>query len=162
MMPFVNSLRLTDLGRGACYALWGFRAAAVRHGDCPALMDAFRSAFGERGAHALAALHLFAHVLGRDGGRRISLAPPGCCRVTPDELSIVAALAAAQHEDLVRRDAHLAWLTCGAAEERARAAADAVGCAFRSAGLPIDAPSVEVSAPLRSRVLTIHHAAGAA
>lgn len=161
-MTFVRSLPLPDLGLGAGYALWGFRAAAVHHGDCPALIDAFQSTFGGTGREALSSLHVFVRILGCDGGRRIVLAPPGCCRVTPDELSIVAALSAAQENAEARRDAHLAWLTGGLNEERARAAADLVGAAFARAHLRIEAPEIEVSAPPAGRILRIHHAPGAA
>lgn len=159
-MTFVNGFRLPDLGPGAGYALWGFRAAAVRHLDCPAVIDAFTETFGERRGEALAAIGRFARVLGTDSGRRISLAAPGCCRVTPDELSIVAAFAAAQAGLDARRDAHLAWLMSGRAEAKARLAADAVGGLFLGAGLVIAAPPIHVSAPKSNRVLTICHAAG--
>lgn len=161
-MTFVRSMRLPDLGVGAGYALWGFRAAAVHHGDCPALVEAFQQTFGEEGSEALFALHVLARILGRDGGRRIALAAPGCCRVTADELSIVAALAAAQEKAEARRDAHLSWLMGGRAEERARGAADLVAASFARASLKIDAPGVEVSAAPAPRALRIRHAAGAA
>ena len=140
-MTFIRSLTLPQLGVGAGYAVWAFRAIAIGHGDCPALLRGYERMFGDDYPHVMGALQLLVRTIGHSGGRRVSLAAPGCCCVTNDELSLVAMLSAAQARDDDRRDAHLCWLTAGCGEEAARSAADAIGAGFRDAGVFIDQPS---------------------
>ena len=155
-MAFVKSVIVPNLGAGAHLALWAFRAGAVGHLECCALVKAFDRTMGEEAGPALAAVCRLVRVVGRDGGRVIRLAHPGCCRVTADELSLVAALAAAQSGDRARRDAHVSWLTCGRAEDAARCAADDVAAAFDAAAMIIAAPQVEISPLASTRCFTVH------
>ena len=159
---FVRSMTIADLGPGAGYALWAFRAAAVGRIGCCALVSGFDEAFGPIGEEARDAIAQFAHILGNEGGRMIRLSQPGCARVTADELSLVAALAAAQGAEKDRRDAHLAWLTCGRGEIAARTAAERVAAVFAAARMPIMAPAVDISPPHGRRPLTVHRMAGSA
>ena len=135
---------MPQLGCGAGYALWAFRAAAMGHFDCPALVRGFDRLFEDQSAAARSALLHFTRTIGTHGHRRISLAEPGCCGVTSDELSVVAVLAAAQRKDDKRRDAHLLWLLGRRDFPVAATTADAVGAAFKTVGLAIDQPPIRL------------------
>ncbi|MEM9617781.1 MAG: hypothetical protein AAF936_07435 [Pseudomonadota bacterium] len=159
-MTFVRSLTLQQLGTGAGFAIWGFRAIAIGHSDCPALLRGYERMFGEDYPPALGALHLLARSIGCRGGRRVSLAAPGCCGVTADELSLIAMLSAAQKHNPDRRDAHLRWLTGGRIETAAQSAADAIGEIFWKADVSIKAPSVELWSSEQQTPHRYHHAPG--
>lgn len=150
-MTFVASMTMPQLGCGAGYALWAFRAAAIGHFDCPALVRGFDRVFEDRSAEARGALLQFARAIGSCGGRRIGLGQPGCCGVTNDELSIVAVLAAAQNKEDARRDAHLSWLLGRSNVRVAATTADAVGAAFRSGGLMIAQPPIQLYEPQEAK-----------
>ena len=154
-MTFVASLTIPQLGCGAGYALWAFRAAAIGHFDCPALVRGFDRAFADRSLEARDALYYFARAIGSRGNRRIGLGQPGCCGVTSDEMSIVAVLAAAQDKDDARRDAHLLWLLGHRDVGNAATTADAVGAAFKSRGLMIDQPPIQLCKPQDAKPFTI-------
>ncbi len=143
-MTFIPSLTIPQLGLGAGYVLWGFRAAALAHTDCPALKKGFERALGEDSERAAECIDDLVHSIRSKGGRRITLGEPGCCGVTTDELSIVALIASAQQQDFARRDAHLRWLMGGHGEDRARLAADTIGALFLTAGMSIYLPEIEV------------------
>lgn len=144
-MPIETSVTVPDLGPGAGYALWGFRAAAIGGVRCPTLTEGFEEVFGEFAHPALGALLLLAQQLGSEGGRRINIAGPGCNFATADELSIIAMLAAAQAHDTDRCYAHLTWLMCGRNEKSAFYAADSIAGIFCAVDLTIHAPRVEVT-----------------
>ena len=154
-MTFVASLTIPQLGCGAGYALWAFRAAAIGRFDCPALIRGFDRVFEDRSADARGALLNFARAIGSQGNRRIGLGQPGCCGVTSDELSIVAVLAAAQNRDNDRRDAHLLWLLGRRDVRIAATTANAVGAAFKSGGLMIDPPPIQLYEPQAAKPFTI-------
>ncbi len=143
-MTFVSSTSLSQLGCGAGYALWGFRAAAIGHLDCGALARGYDAVFGAHGAQARCAVLVFARLIGSAGRRRICLGAPGCCGVTCDELSIVAVLAAAQAGDIGRRDAHLLWLLARRDGDAAGEAASSLARRFSAIGLEIKPPPVEL------------------
>lgn len=161
-MTFVASMTIPQLGPGAGYALWGFRAAAVGHIDCPSLVKGYERLFGDRADAALSAILVFTRTIGNCGARRIALAVPGCCGVTSDELSIVAVLGAAQAENVDRRNAHLLWLLGRSGDEHASAAADAVGAVFSEGGLTIEQPPIELASTGNVKSFEVHHAAGRA
>ena len=140
------SMTTLQLGCGARCALRAFRATATGHADCPVLARGFDQLFQDRSVEAREALFYFTRVIEAYGKRRIDLAEPGCCGVTGDELSIIAALAAAQNKEDARRDAHLSWLLARRDCRVAAITADAVGAAFTSGGLRIDPPPLELHA----------------
>ena len=154
-MTYVSSFSISQLGCGAGYALWGFRAAAIGHLDCCALTRGYDGAFGAESASTRGAVLVFARIIGSVGRRRIMLGAPGCGGVTCDELSIIAVLAAAQARQPERRDAHLLWLLARRGCETASAAADAVALRFTSAGLAIKAPPIELHDPKKAKPLDI-------
>ncbi|MEM9618372.1 MAG: hypothetical protein AAF936_10465 [Pseudomonadota bacterium] len=157
-MTFTTSVAISELGSGAGYALWGFRAAATGHADCPTLVDGFKNVFGDYGCPALGGLQLLARELGMSGGRKIKVACPGCYYTTADELSILALLSAAQVQDESRCRAHVAWLMCGKGEDGGLSAAAGVGCVFNSAGMQIAAPQVEIAFASRKTITSLHEA----
>lgn len=155
-----KQVTLPDLGVGGAFALWGFRAAAIGHADCPALQSGFDRSFGEDAAPALHAICRLVKSLGMDGRRRILLSRPGCCAVTHDEMSIVAMLSAAQTGDGVRREAHLCWLMGKGCNFEAAAVATRIGEYFRGAGMVIDAPAIAIETPAPARWNVTHHVVG--
>lgn len=147
-MTFVKSLTVHQLGEGAALALDAFRIMAAGS-DPGAVVAAFDARFGFAGRAALGALQLLVREIGTAGGRRVTIACPGCCRMTGDELSVLALLAAAQRRDHQRLGAHLYWLLAGRDSETARVSALAAAGLFRGAGLSIADPPVDVSPPSR-------------
>ncbi|MEM8988644.1 MAG: hypothetical protein AAGC95_18195 [Pseudomonadota bacterium] len=161
-MTFATSITLPDLGLGAGYALWGFRAAAIGDVERPVLQNGFEAAFGDYGLSALGGLHSLARELGVSGGRQIKIACPGCAYATADELSIVMLLSAAQEEDEALCVSHLYWLMCGRGEEAAHAAALGVATVFKAAGVTIRRPQIEVRAASGNKTFMSFHPAGRA
>ena len=107
---FIEDLSLPELGYGAGFALWSFRACARGCADCGALKRGFAHAFGEDASAALLGVQRMTSTFGHIGRRKLTLAMPGSVRITADELSLISMLAAAQAHDEAARDAHLQWL----------------------------------------------------
>ena len=156
-MTFVGGVTLPGLGTGAGFALRSFRAMASGCNGCNVLCRGFDRAFGDNGPRAFDEMRQFTKLLGNAGARRIHLALSGCCRVTADELSVVAVLAAAQDHEYERCKAHLCWLMGGREDGAAVTAACRIASVFRVAGLQINAPSIELlmeTKPRRGTVLS--------
>ncbi len=147
-MTFLRTFTVHHLDDGGRLALTAFRTMATG-ADASELMNLFNARLGFSGTAALGAMHLLVKEIGTVGARRVTIACPGCCHVTADELSLVALLAAGQARDHARLESHVAWLLAGRRSETARASALGVGGIFKAAGLTIDCPGVEVTAPLR-------------
>lgn len=158
-MTFVKSLTVHQLGEGAGFALDAFRIMAAG-GDQSGIVAAFDARFGFPGRAALGAMHMLVREIGTAGGRRVTVACPGCCRMTGDELSLLALLSAAQLREHRRLDAHVSWLLAGRDSETARSAALAVGGLFKGAGLAIEGPPVDVSAPARMSPFAVMRVVG--
>ena len=143
---FVAHVSLPDLGTGAGLAIWGLRAIILGHGECPALSHGLARAFSDDSEAVQSALLAFVQSIGTSGRRKILLSPPGCGRLTSDELSIAACLAAAQQgrTDLV--GAHLSWLLAGPAALFAHEAARQIADIFLAHGLTIRPPELEIGA----------------
>ena len=148
-MTFVNGVALPELGAGAGFVLWSFRAIASGCGGCGVLHRGLERAFGADGGTVLDQMSRFARVLGNDGARRIMLASTGCCHVTADELSVVAVLSSAQRKNTEQCMAHIEWLMGGRNTTPAYKHACRIGDAFTSAGLTISKPSIELSFPTK-------------
>ena len=162
--PYLDDLTTEDLGFGAGFVLWGFRACARGKAQCPVIVRGYHQMFGEVGLCVLTALLGFARVLGVEGRRTLTLAAPGSARMTADELSIVAAFAAAQARETDKLDAHLAWLMAGAPHGKATMAADHIGHHFAARGLEIRSPQLEASPmiPATASAGFVVHAGGRA
>jgi hypothetical protein len=160
-MTFVRHLTLRQLGEGDALALHAFRAMAARC-DQSAVLAAFDTRLGFPGRAALGALHILVRELGVTGGRRLTIACPGCCQVTADELSLIALLSAAQKRDHQRLDAHLGWLLAGRSSETARSAALAFAGLFQGAMLAIDGPPADLSPSSQDGVFPAIREAGSA
>lgn len=145
-MSFVSSPTAPQLGEGALLVLTAFRCMAAGC-DQSEVAAAFESRLGVAGRAALGALLLLVREIGTIGGRKVLIAAPGSCRLTADELSTLALLAAAQSRDEPRVAAHIAWLLAGRDSETARAAVLAVGRLFAGAGLALDNLGIEISRP---------------
>lgn len=148
-MSFVRSPTTHQLGDGARLALSAFRcmAAGCDHSEVAA---AFDGRLGVAGRAALGALLLLVREIGTAGARRVVIGAPGGCRLTADEVSVLALLAAAQRRDHTRIDAHARWLMAGRESATMRTAAMAVGGLFRGADLAIDLAADEIPDPGRS------------
>ncbi|MFN0025057.1 MAG: hypothetical protein ACKVS5_14275 [Parvularculaceae bacterium] len=158
-MTFIKTMNIHDLGVGPALALRAFRsmAAGCDHAD---LVRRFDEVFGFAGRAALGAMHMLVKEIGVAGGRRVAVACPGCCKLTADELSVLALLSAAQERNDPLIEAHAAWLMAGQPAATARAAAIAVSAVFKIAGLTLARPPVEISARPRAHKPVLRVTAG--
>ena len=163
---FINDLYLPDLGIGTGFALWGFRACASGKSRCQAVSQGYERAFGHDAPGALADMLSLVRCLGRAGRRKISIAPPGCARMTADEVSIAAMLSAAQRRHDEERDAHATWLLAQAPVTDTLSLVDRIADLFSVYDMTLTAPLSEFAMPLagsRAPALAlVHSAAGRA
>jgi hypothetical protein len=145
---------LQDLTRGEHMLLWSFRAMAVGRGDCVLVRRQFEDTCGALATEAQAALGVFVRELGAAGRRKVTLAAPGSFRLTCDEQLVLAVFAAAQEEDYVRMEAHLAWLLADTPHAPFPAAACLVAQAFAMNDLALRAPPATEPAWLPDREAT--------
>ncbi|MEM1370586.1 MAG: hypothetical protein AAGG02_21825 [Cyanobacteria bacterium P01_H01_bin.15] len=138
------AIRIPDIGMGASVALWGFRAAAFNHTQCPALRAGFQEAMGPYGNIGVERLSILTQAIMRSGKRNIDLSPMPSFDVTSDELSIVAILAAAQNDDGDLCSSHMSWLLCGGPQSEVNRAAHDVAEAFTLANLDLLKPGIEL------------------
>lgn len=161
-MNITTTSRVSELGVGTGYALWGFRAAAINQTDCPTLRNGLHEVFASDCAYAIGRLRALASTLGAAGGRRINIAYPCCETITADEMSIIALLSVAQAQDRSQCAIYVSWLMCGVNEEKALNAALNVGALFKAAGLEIEKPEIEITAPAFGGPIRSYHAMGQA
>lgn len=135
--------RLDDLLQGEHMVLWAFRAIAMGAADCRLIKRQFDMACGPAGSEALAALNVFVRELGINGKRKVTLAAPGSLCLTRDEQLILALFAAAQAEDYMRLDAHLAWLLADTPRRPFAAAACLTAQALAMNGFMLRLPPME-------------------
>lgn len=135
--------QLCDLLQGEHMLLWAFRATAFGAGDCHLIRRQFEESCGPMGVQALAALSVFVRELGQGGRRKVTLAAPGSYRLTRDEQSILALFAAAQAEDYIRMEAHLAWLLADTPRAPFPAAACLIAQALEMHGFVLRLPPME-------------------
>lgn len=140
----MDGVFLPDFGLGTGIAVWGFRACASGHGKCPPVARGFDEAFGERGPEALADIMQLVRIFGSAGRRQISIAMPGCGRMTADELSMAAMLAAAQAGHSDERDAHATWLFGCRPQPHVGDVVDRIAQLFAEYELQMDRPDVTV------------------
>lgn len=156
-------LPVPDLGTGAGLMLWGFRACVAGHVQCPALVRLFARSLGSQADYVRQSLLVLSQAIGCDGHRRLTVNGPGQIEATADELSFLAALAAAQCGDEPLRDAHLTWLMVRPPNESAVKAAAATAQALMQAGYLITMPEVGISAPhphvTDGRITVVHEEA---
>ncbi|WP_084395580.1 hypothetical protein [Henriciella aquimarina] len=147
---FVTDTCLPELGRGAGLAIWGFRACAIGGAGCCTIVRGFERAFGdETGPPLLGNLLALARFIGHDGRRKVSLAVPGCVRITRDELSLLTVFAASQMQDEALRDAHLTWLTACSPDETLTGLADQIAMSFAHHGYDIHLPQTSGARPVQ-------------
>lgn len=157
MSPFLENTFITDLGFGGGFALWGFRAMAAGCGGCRTLRGGFHKAFNQNAAGlrspdemtegllAMKALAGFCRSLGENGKRKILLSESGTLRLTADEVSLVAALSAAQANQSSLCRAHLLWLQGNSKTKAACEAAAEYGLICAEAEIFIEAPRVQIT-----------------
>ena len=85
-----------QLARGEQLMLWGFRAIALGHTDCPALRRTLHGALGLAAEEAFAGLFVAVRMLGWCSRRRLGLHAPGCDGVSADERLLLELFAEAQ------------------------------------------------------------------
>lgn len=145
---------LQDLTRGEHMLLWSFRAIAFGRGDCTLVRRQFEDTCGPLATEALTALKVFVQELATAGKRKITMAAPGSFRLTCDEQLVLAVFAAAQEEDYVRMEAHLAWLLADPPRAPFPAAACLVAQAFEMNDLNLRSPPMAEPAWLPDREVT--------
>lgn len=158
---FLEDTYLPDLGKGSGIVIWGFRACAMGGAGCCTIVRGFEHAFGTSGAPLLGHMLALARFIGHDGRRKVSLAMPGCARITRDELSLLTVFAAAQMQDDALRDAHLTWLTACSPDQTITGLVDQIAGAFACHGYDIILPETAGKRPLqRARPGSLHALAG--
>lgn len=150
-VSFVSDLQLPQLGTGAGFALWAFRACAQGHVRCCAVTRGFDAAFGTDGPETLAGMMRFVATVGHEGRRKVRLAMPGCLHVTTDEVSLTKLFAAAQDGNRLARDAHLSWVLGATPSEEVSALVTGIAESFASYGLYIMPPPLACDAPDMTR-----------
>ncbi len=136
-MSIVPNMHVPELGAGSAFLLWAFRATAAGQGHCPTLVRGYREFMREDGDAALASVRDLVTAISEHGRRRVKLIAPGCCRLSYDEASIVAAISALQRgENGAIHLENLLGSDTTAVLPAARRTADA----FRICGLIIRAP----------------------
>jgi hypothetical protein len=75
----------------------------------------FATAFRGDADEVFATFRAFLQSLAHGGRRKLRVGLPGARHMTPDEIAIIALIAAAQVDDAARLDAHLCWLVRGEA-----------------------------------------------
>ncbi len=143
---FLSGVSLPELGAGAGYAIFGWRACARGAVNCCAVRRTFANTFGSDGPAARQCIDAFANMLGCIGRRPITLAMPGTPRVTADEMSFVAALAAAQSGQTEKLEAHLTWLFAGGYPAEASEAVTCAASIFYQHGVWVDEPNMDAPA----------------
>lgn len=149
----MSAVRITDLGFGGGFSLWGLRSIVVGQGDHRTLTIGFDRAFGDcavqdcrarkcgsSGRLALNALKSVALQMSAQGKRTIHIASPGQYRLLADELSFIAMLAAVQNGETTRAVAHMSWLLGGGEARLPLTAARGYACFCEHAGLMITQP----------------------
>lgn len=152
--PAPPAADVRDLLRGEHLVLFGLRAIALGHADCPVLTRTFRGLLGSDADDALMHMLAFVRVVGGAGARRVRLHPPGCCGVSPDERRVLGVVAAAQAslyaaDETALREAMEALLGLPASEP-CLFAAQAVAAALTLSGLELpvrETPPREAEAP---------------
>jgi len=152
---FQPSLRLTDLKFAAGFSIWGFRAFATGHQNCPGVVTGFTEIFGPRTPFAAQYLNEFIQTLataGSKNGRRvIKLSRPGCLSVTTDEISILSALYHAQTDESDLVKSHLQWLSGSSDVHLVYHAVMSFACIMIEAGLFIDERDTQIK-PMKTDI----------
>lgn len=140
---FLNGARLPDFGSGAGYAIFALRVCACGASECCTLRRTFNGAFGAEGEAIREDFDAFARILGWSGRRPVTLAPPGTSRITADEVSFIAAAAAAQSGQADTLAAHLTWLFAGGYPPEAEHALTRAAAALYLNGVWVRAPDMD-------------------
>lgn len=151
---FLSGARLPDLGDGARYAVFGLRACASGAGRCCGVRRTFCGRFGDEGESIRHGFDTFAQLLGHAGRRTVTLAPPGTCRITADEMSFIAAMAASQSGQIEVLHAHLVWLFAGPFPSATEEAVNRAAAGLYINGVIVDPPAMDPPrnlAPMKSR-----------
>lgn len=98
---------IRDLWRAEYLLVCALRAMAFGHGDCPAVRQAFVGACGEAADQTLMSYFVVVQYVGMTSRRRLALHAPGCIRLSSDERSMIALVAAAQESLRLGVDAGL-------------------------------------------------------
>lgn len=147
---FLSCAILSDLGEGAECAVTAFRTCARGAPGCCTVRKLFEANVRANADALRRDFIAFADLLGRAGRRAVTLAPPGTARITADELSFVAALAAAQSGEVGRLSAHLHWLFAGSYPFEAEDAVYRAAAGLYLNGVMVDAPAMEEPITLAS------------
>jgi hypothetical protein len=132
---------LPELGEGSGYFLLAFRGLAFNRTECRCLDRFYANVFGPNGETVLSDIGKLVKTLGWAGQRKVRLAPPGCARITHDEVSLLSALQAAQTEQNDLQAAHMRWLLGGHVSHEVMDQVQTVSTQFFRTGLEFNIPA---------------------
>jgi hypothetical protein len=130
-----------ELEQGSRLLVDALRRAAAGHAHCGLTERDFAMAFPGDGREVFATFQTFLQAIARAGRRRLRAAHPGSALLTADERLLLAVIAAAQHADEPRLDAHLCWLARAEGRRLIALAARALATAFAVHGYWLPVPA---------------------
>lgn len=133
-------VNLTDLNSAAAFTLWGFRALANGCHNCGIIKEGYGRAFGSAAETGFHCLQGMVFSIAHNSRRRIQLYASGCINVTCDELSLLAAIEAAQNEQDELLEFRLSWLLGTAHVNNTSNAIKAFGLILKSEDLRVKLP----------------------
>ncbi len=119
---------------------WSWRLVVTGRSHCPLLGTLLDDACGHDAGRVFRALCSFLCTLALAPRRRLEVNPPGCPQLTHDEKSLLAMVAAAQHDWPVLLDAHLCRIAHGRRRRELAQSVHALAAALDAAGLWLPAP----------------------
>lgn len=129
--------------------VWSWRLIVTGRSHCPLLAMGFEDACGRHAGEVFRAVCTFLCALACSRRRRLWVNHPGCPALTPDEMRMLAVVAAAQHGHRTAFEAHVDWIARRDAREPFEAAARALAAALDASRLYLPAPDCPRPAPAR-------------
>jgi hypothetical protein len=147
-------------GPGAELLIGALRRVAAGR-DCAALTRRdFATAFPGDTDEVFATFRAFLQSLAHGSRRKLRVGLPGARQTTPDEIAIVALIAAAQAAEEARLEAHLCWLARGEARPLVAIMTRALATALAVHGQWLLVPDCPSPSPSRCAGPTLSRRAG--
>lgn len=131
-----------EAGHNACQQLLvrSWRLIMTRGVECPLIPQGFTCACGANGRETFQSFCTFLCALALGRRRCLLVNPPGCRILTPDEIRMLAVIAASQHDHAALLQAHLRWLAQRSLRNTVRQSARELADHLNSSRLQLPAP----------------------